>query len=146
MPLPSTEDLENMYLKGRYDRQILVTYWINLADLFEWAIYNRIDDFPVFVEPDPSDPIWGTPKPNAAASPSRPEIEDRKRCQEIAFAKWQADPTIPIAQMARDEAIRREGNGAQYRPPTLWRWLREVAPAGVRGKRGRPVSRANSEN
>ena len=75
----------------------------------------------------------------------RPEAEDKKSCQEIALRKWKADPSIRIAEMARDDKVRRDGNGGLYEEATVCRWLREVAPLGIRGRKGRPSKKSSQK-
>ena len=143
LPIDDVENLHELLTSGRYERKTLANYWISLHDLFMWCIHADID-FPDFVVPDTRDPIFGGSEKKETTT--RPEVIDKKLCQDIALEKWKADPLIRIAEMARDHDIRRVGNGALYGEPTLWRWLREIAPSEVKGRRGRPSKRSPPEN
>lgn len=68
----------------------------------------------------------------------RPVQQARIACTQIAANLWKENPTMPIAQMARHEIVRRYGGASHYNEDTVTGWLRDVAPAEVRGKRGRP--------
>ena len=64
--------------------------------------------------------------------------------QVVALQVWKDLPTTNITDMARNELVRKYGGSATYSHDTLMDWLREVAPDGIKGKRGRPPKDKNS--
>jgi len=130
-------EFEEMFVSGRYTRESLAHYRVECESVFHWAVDWEFNP-PEFVVPLE---FLRSDKPENGNRSTRPETEDKQACQEIAKRKWAADPDIRIAVMARDPEIKREGNGALYTDETIWRWLREVAPAGVKGRPGRPAKR-----
>ncbi len=127
-------EFEEMFLTGIYDRKLLAYYRVSLSGVFWWAV-NSGFSFPDFLIP--AEAFMKEGPPTIQAKP-RPEAEDKARCQEISQRKWKQNPLTRIAEMARDQEVRRQGNGGLYEEPTLLRWLREVAPEGVKGRPGRP--------
>ena len=125
------------YMSGTYDRSLLSYYRFSMDDLFYWTVRER-GDLPRFI-PVPEE---ARPKGKPEATSTRPEAKDRRACQEIAEKKWQRNDQIRIAEMARDRDIQLVGNGKLYSEATLVRWLREVAPPGAKGRRGRPLKKA----
>lgn len=140
MEIHDVRELSEALLGGQVDRTLLLQYWVKLHDVFRWGFW-RDEQLPDFIGPDPDDPYISIGPGQSEASVVRPEAEDRRKCQEIAVQKWKEKPGTRIAEMARDEDVRREGNGGLYGEATVVRWLREVAPLGVRGRRGRPRKR-----
>ena len=79
-------------------------------------------------------------------SPLRPDQQDRAMCQTIAKRIWAEHPDMTIADMTKRPEIQIEGNGKAYRGKnTLRNWLKEVAPAFVRNRRGRPKKKATAK-
>ena len=135
-------ELVEMYSSGVLRREALHSYGLSLKTVFDWCNWREYE------VPEFSVPAWVYAESPGGktlrTSKPRPEAEDRSKCQEIAARKWAENPSIRIAEMARDEDIRREGNGALYRESTLLSWLREIAPATVKGKPGRPRREENT--
>lgn len=129
-------ELAEMYSSGVLVRKSLQAHSLSLKTVFDWCNWCGYEA-PAFCIPAWLDGEPGTEVMPRAAK-SRPEAEDKAKCQEIAARKWTENPSIRIAAMARDDAIHREGNGGLYTEPTLLGWLREVAPNTVKGKPGRP--------
>lgn len=129
------QEFEEMFNSSIFHRDILQTYCMSVEGVFYWCMRDGYDP-PDFCIPDAAyTEAKIEPTPHAKA---RPQEEDKAKCQEIAARKWAENPGIRIAAMARDKEIRVEGNGGQYRPPTMLAWLREIAPDTVKGKPGRP--------
>ena len=137
MEVYDVNDLHNAFVESRLDRTVLTRYWVAMGEVFRWGLWHNVD-LPSFVQPDPEDPEFALTTEPAHGIRSRPETEDKKSCQEIALRKWKNNPSIRIAEVARDDELRREGNGGLYEEATVCRWLREVAPLGIRGRKGRP--------
>lgn len=72
-----------------------------------------------------------------SASPRQSQI-DKARCQAIAQALWEMEPTRTAKDMAGDKRILKYGNGAQYGEKTLQDWLREIDVRSPEQKTGRP--------
>lgn len=59
-------------------------------------------------------------------------------CQQIAVAIWQKEPSRRIAEVIRDELIQEYGGAKYFNDDTVREWIKVVAPADVRARRGRP--------
>lgn len=57
--------------------------------------------------------------------------------QQIAIQLWKEYPDRTIAEMSQNEIILKYSGAANYRS-ALIKWLSEVAPVNIKGKRGRP--------
>ena len=83
---------------------------------------------------------WLHGKPSDQAGKLRLPQQAKADFQQICLEVWERNPTLPITgpggvcyqQRATLEWHR------LYEPKTLEKWAREVAPPGVKGKRGRP--------
>lgn len=136
------KEFEEMFSSGRLDRELLQAYCLSLESVFMWCVRAGYD-VPGFCVP-----AWALAEPKVEAVTrikARPEAEDKAKCQEIAVRKWAESPRTRIAEMARDRDIRVEGNGGLYTEPTVLSWLREVAPATVKGRPGRPRREGNDQ-
>jgi hypothetical protein len=144
MEVCDVNDLHNAFIESRLDRTVLTQYWVATGEVFRWGLWHNVV-LPSFVQPDPDDPDFASVGEPAQAARARPEAEDKKSCQEIALRKWKANSSIRIAEMARDDEVRRDGNGGLYEEATVCRWLREVAPLGIRGRKGRPSKKSSQK-
>lgn len=139
---PPPRIFEEMLASGILDRSVLQEYSIPLESVFRWCINKEYD------VPDFCIPAWARVWPKAEIAPRakvRIEAEDKAKCQETAARKWAENPHIRIAAMAKDPDIKVQGNGGIYRPPTMLRWLREIAPDTVKGRPGRPRRQGGSQ-
>ncbi len=59
-------------------------------------------------------------------------------CQNIAAYLWKESPDMTIADMVKRDEVQRLGGGGHYSEKTLRKWLSQVAPPSVKGRRGRP--------
>lgn len=74
-----------------------------------------------------------------ASSPSLRQNQVAKiACQQIAVAIWQKEPSRRIAEVIRDELIQEYGGAKYFNDDTVREWIKVVAPADVRARRGRP--------
>ena len=71
-------------------------------------------------------------------TPLRPSQRIRITVQQISSVLWQDDPTLPIAEMVKQEAIQKLGGASYYVDDTVAEWLRAVAPEEAIRKPGRP--------
>ncbi|WP_428416817.1 hypothetical protein [Methylibium sp.] len=62
----------------------------------------------------------------------------RVACQQVAAALWKKCPETTIAAMVRHDVIQQLCGGQNYDSETVREWIKVVAPAEVRNKRGRP--------
>ena len=84
----------------------------------------------------PAKPLAASVQPQAKL---RPDQQDKITCQGIAQRLWEEHPHMTIADMIKRPEIQIEGNGKAYSGKnTLRNWLKAVAPASVRNRRGRP--------
>lgn len=90
------------------------------------------------VLPADSPPSGPPSKQEEAVEKLRANQEARIACCQIAKAIWKDDPSRTIASVVKDELIQKYGGGSYYVEETVREWVRRVAPAGVREKRGRP--------
>lgn len=66
--------------------------------------------------------------------------------QVIAEAIWRQKPEMTIAAMVQNELIQNYGGAKHYGEESVRRWLKEVAPAEVSAKRGRPRKQNPTEH
>lgn len=64
--------------------------------------------------------------------------------QQIAIQLWKEFPGRTIAEMMRDEIILKYSGAANYQSG-LRKWLSEVAPVNIKGKRGRPRNKPDED-
>lgn len=68
----------------------------------------------------------------------RPNQKKRIACQQIAEVIWKDDePSMTITAMIEHNLIKKYGGANYFEDETVRNWLSEVAPEGVRGRRGR---------
>jgi|GEM_PF-997377 len=86
-----------------------------------------------------------TTSPSASASSMddainkmRPNQEVRIACQQIAKVIWQNEPDRTITSVVKDDLIQKYGGGSHYVEETVREWVKVVAPAHVRNRRGAP--------
>lgn len=58
--------------------------------------------------------------------------------QHIARVIWKEEPERTIAAMVKDDRVQKYGGAQYYADEVVRRWVKEVAPAEVSAKRGRP--------
>ena len=75
---------------------------------------------------------------NGDAKKLRPSQAVRIACQQIASSIWRTQPDRTIASIVRDEIVQKLGGAEYYADETVREWIKEVAPANVSGRRGRP--------
>lgn len=74
-----------------------------------------------------------------ANSPSLRQNQAAKiACQQIATVIWQKEPSRRIADVVRDEMIQEYAGAKYFNDDTVREWIKVVAPAEVRARRGRP--------
>jgi hypothetical protein len=86
---------------------------------------------------DPA-PLQGEDIAETEAERLRPVVRFRTACQVIAGAIWREEPDKTIAAMVADERIQKYGGAQHYGSDAVRRWIKDVAPAEVSAKRGRP--------
>ncbi len=120
---------------GVFKKSYLDSLYVKREEVIDLCIKSYCD-FP---------PCW-TPKrlPYESIAPKetknyRPadENEDRIRCQAIASALWELDPTIHPIHMVRSKIMQRFGNGRTYDEGTIKEWIKGVDPQKKR-KKGSP--------
>lgn len=67
-------------------------------------------------------------------------------CKQIARVIWKDQPDLTIAAMAKHDLVLKYGGGQHYTEEVVRRWVKEVAPAAVSAKRGRPKKKIPTEN
>ena len=72
------------------------------------------------------------------SSKLRKNQETRIACRQIAEQLWKEDSTINITEMVKHGIIQKYGGGKNYGDDTVRRWISELAPPDIRGKKGRP--------
>lgn len=82
------------------------------------------------------------PQEPASMEPPPKELRDnqiaRIASQQIARVIWKDEPEKTIAAMCKDDRILKYGGAQYYAEDVVRRWIKEVAPAEVSAKRGRP--------
>lgn len=75
----------------------------------------------------------------------RPNQLTRLLVQRIASNLWKdsVNLKINISQMARHEVIQKYCGVEHYEIETIMKWVREVAPVNLKGKRGRPPGKSD---
>ena len=142
------EKISDCYEKEIFDKDFLDAIFIEDEDFVKWCAAKNIS-LPKFWFPNGWNPINfqdHTPSDNqhdtdhaAASSNPRSNQIDKIACQAIARTLWDIYPITTIADMCKHDAIQRYGNGRLYiGAHTLRDWLSEVAPANIKGKKGRP--------
>lgn len=74
----------------------------------------------------------------SASKKLRPNQEACIACQQIAKVIWKDEPDRTIASVVKDERIQKYGGGNCYVEETVREWVRLVAPAHVKNRRGAP--------
>lgn len=91
--------------------------------------------------PDSSTPVADTAQV-AIEDRSDPKIRPahlaKMVCHQIARVIWKDQPEMTIAAMSKHELILKYGGGQYYSEEVVRRWVKEVAPAEISAKRGRP--------
>ena len=86
------------------------------------------------------DMVEATQPSNVQAQPKAKPLKssqiDKKFCQDKALELWKTS-SLNITAMSKHPEIRKAG-GINYAEKTAQKWLREVAPPHIKGKRGRP--------
>jgi hypothetical protein len=77
--------------------------------------------------------------------PLRINQKSKLCAQQIAITIWKELPDRSIAEMARDEIIRKYSGAAHYNEDTIKGWLAEIAPVTIKGKRGRPRKKSDGD-
>ena len=122
-----------------------------------WTDYRwPEDDFPSAVEVQlPSTTFGG---PTLASTPLAPTDDEdanksirsvarfRIASQVIAEAIWKQQPETTIAAMVQHDLIQNYGGAKTYGDEAVRRWVKEVAPAEVSAKRGRPKKQNLTED
>ena len=93
------------------------------------------------------------PAATEAASTINPppkELRDnqiaRVASQQIARVIWKEEPDRTIAAMCKDDRVLKYGGAQYYAEEVVRRWVKEVAPAAVSAKRGRPKKQNHTED
>ena len=137
------EGFEKMHSTGILDRELLQGFSVNVESLFLLCIKNN------FEVPDFCIPDWAISSDKSVPTIQtklRPDQQDKATCQAIARRIWSQHPDMTIADMTKRHEIRIEGNGQSYPgKDTVRNWLKVVAPAPVRNRRGRPKKKVISE-
>ena len=65
--------------------------------------------------------------------------------QQIARVLWKDHPDKTISAMCKEDLVQKYGGAQYYAEEVVRRWLKEVAPAEVSAKRGRPKKKTSTE-
>lgn len=88
-------------------------------------------------------------QPVAADAGGEPQLRHNQRaraaCQFVAEGLWRQSPATTIADMVKHEAIQKYCDGQCYDEATVRDWIKVVAPASVREKRGRPRKQRSAD-
>jgi len=130
------EAFEKMHSTGNLDCELLQGYSASVESFFMLCL-NRGYDVPDFCIPD-----WAYSTANSVPefrSNLRPDQQAKVACQTIAKRIWAEHPDMTIEDMTKRREIRIDGNGQAYPGKnTVRNWVKLVAPAAVRKRRGRP--------
>lgn len=66
-------------------------------------------------------------------------------CKQLAKVIWKDNPEMTIAAMCKHELISKYGGGQYFSDDVVRRWVKEVAPAEVSAKKGRPRKKNPAE-
>ena len=131
--------------RGAIDFKLLAEYYLAEHEVAEWYLKEGmpLPDFwftPARAKEYTERYLRENPKEEAdkPAPPQRPEQIDRVICQAVARTLWEFEPNMTIAAVCEHKAVRQFANGAHYKLPTLRKWVGEVAPEHIKGRRGRP--------
>jgi len=97
--------------------------------------------------PEPGTPLWCWLRGKRAdeAKKLRPVQQDKADFQQIAKERWKVSPEMLIT--GPDGIVRAVGAAYvnKYTFKTVQGWASEIAPEGVKGKRGRPRKKISAE-
>ncbi|MBS1227851.1 MAG: hypothetical protein H6R17_1128 [Proteobacteria bacterium] len=120
---------------SKFDKALYDGIYVMRADILKWCHAE-------YLEPPP---MWQKEVVTTDTSNKKPngrhydEDLDKNRCQAIAMTLWDLEPKIHPAHMARSYAIRKFGNGDNYKDEdTVKNWIAEVDPIRGSRKAGRP--------
>jgi hypothetical protein len=100
------------------------------------------------LEPEPGSPLWCWLQGRAATDAKRllPVQQAKADFQKLCKERWKVTDTLPITGPGGVAAVLiREGYRSHYTRGTLEDWSREVAPEGVKGRRGRRPGKISAE-
>lgn len=120
--------LERCVEQRVYDRQKLDSVYVTIFSLERFCKLNYL----------PKPEFWFPGDDAVIVAPPRREQIDKQICQGIARTLWGEYPDLTIQALIKHPAIRKNGNGAQYKEKTLRGWLSEVDPRSAEAKTGRP--------
>lgn len=139
----TAKDLDEAMHDPGAHRDSLKTVFLNQDEVA--SVFEKRERLPAFwfeeseIEEAERRYLSHMPAPPVTGPKLRPDQEDKAKCQQIAHELWAKHPDMTIADMAKRPEILIEGNGKAYKGKnTLRNWLKEVAPASVRNRRGRP--------
>lgn len=86
--------------------------------------------------------------PEFVSDSLRPNQLAKLVVQRMATKIWEedSDNSINITQMARHSVIQKYSGADHYEEGTIIKWIREVAPTHIKGKRGRPRNKSDKDN
>ena len=127
-----------------YPRQLLRFISVDRWDYWQWCQqsgqvppafwfsveYQLAEDDEEGAESDEPDDL-----PDAAP-PREKNRQVRELCRKLAREYWGVDSKLPIAQVARK--IQGHGIADHFTEKSVVKWIRSIAPDGVRGRSGRP--------
>lgn len=85
------------------------------------------------------------PSEDSESPPLKPNSKVKLCSQQIASQLWKEHPDRTIAEMMRDEIILKYSGAANYGESALRKWLSEIAPVHIKGKRGRPRNKPDAD-
>lgn len=115
--------------------------------------YEPIPEAPGTSETEPASEVainldatqTSVPGPIASSeteNPAQPNLRNvqlaKITCQQIGKVIWKDHPDMTIAAMSKHDLILKYGGGQYYSEEVVRRWVKEVAPAEISAKRGRP--------
>jgi hypothetical protein len=147
-PNKNLQKAKQLLLLREYSKDDLNTFFVQKKEVEEWL---RIENEPVpsfwFSEDDvqfhnkrrKEIHCYSEVEPPSSQKPKK--LRDcqiaKIQCQEIAKRLWLAEPKTRIAHMVNHEEVKIKGGGNRFTDKIVAKWLREVAPEDIRGRRGR---------
>lgn len=114
------------------------------ANFLDWANSKKITFHPTLEElVRDYTPQNAAPRMLSKEQKLRLDQEDKQKTQECAKKIWEKEPNKTIASMCKNEEVL--SFCRQYKEKTHRKWVSEVAPPTVKGKRGRPRKNATQE-
>lgn len=115
-----------------------------------WAYHvepEEVGDFSVRFDVPGTRPdeILQEVEPNPKAPALKANQKAKINVQRLAAQLWEEYPDRNIAEMLRDERIKQCAGAAHYTDGAIRKWLQQVAPINIKGKRGRPRKKPDED-